>query len=674
MNMQYAFRFLILLLILKLLVFVPLGANELDTETNSHTVKPQKNDNPKDPDRGVNPEKKESYNLNRPARTLYVLGYLAERKGNLEKAIAYYRASAEKDPLAKTYYRLAYVQFNFGESNDAENNAKNAIKADKNYLDAYMLLARIALHKKNPEEALGYYSSVINLDERHAKAHLQMARIYFSRKDWSKASRHYIQILNIAALGKISNEVLIQAYYALANNFTIKNDYEMALRYFERANELNPRNMRITIRLANLYYYLGKYDLAIEKYRVILSYYPGNYKVATRIAELYFLADNDFMVQKFLKQASYFRFKGSQTLEKSKWINYTPKVVQAFSLYYKGDYDKAKALFLSLLKGNYKNPAIHYALVKVFAELNDEKSKLKSMFTTALLLSQTDMSNRSERFYRELIDKSENSRKYRYYLARLLERNKSYYLAILEFKKLLNEKKDNYHYLIHLAYLFTFTDQEKRSLKVYDQILLQKPNDPQVYFLKGISYYRLQDYAKARIAFTMAAQLKETPDYYYHLAAAWEKLGNAKEAITAARKAIKLDPQDGKSNNFLGYLYADYNQNLNEAVDLIYTALESDPENAAYQDSLGWAYFKMGNLRKAYEHVKLSIQYFKKEDYQDPVAYEHLGDILLKTGKFNEAIHAWEQGIKLYGENKENNTEKEILKLKQKIDDARKNR
>src|SRR6185436_17674556 len=75
----------------------------------------------------------------------------------------------------------------------------------------------------------------------------------------------------------------------------------------------------------------------------------------------------------------------------------------------------------------------------------------------------------------------------------------------------------------------------------------------------------------------------------FDLAAARERVGDLPGAEAAVRDVLKRDPDNAIALNFLGYLWADHNLRLNEAVDMIERALAQDPDNGAYVDSLGWA-------------------------------------------------------------------------------------
>ncbi len=75
-------------------------------------------------------------------------------------------------------------------------------------------------------------------------------------------------------------------------------------------------------------------------------------------------------------------------------------------------------------------------------------------------------------------------------------------------------------------------------------------------------------------------------------------------------------------------MYAERGQNLDEAIQLIEKALEIEPENGYFIDSLGWAYYQQGRYPEALRELKRAVERAK----DDPVIFEHLGDAYAKNG------------------------------------------
>jgi tetratricopeptide (TPR) repeat protein len=121
--------------------------------------------------------------------------------------------------------------------------------------------------------------------------------------------------------------------------------------------------------------------------------------------------------------------------------------------------------------------------------------------------------------------------------------------------------------------------------------------------------------------------------------------------------------------NYLGYMMADRGENLDEALAMIKKAVDREPANGAFLDSLGWAYFKLGkydlaedNLLKASQHVMGA----------DPTVQEHLGDLYQKTGRLKLAASHWERAVAEWSRTVGPEVDQEALaKVQKKLESAK---
>src|SRR5438445_5969416 len=97
-------------------------------------------------------------------------------------------------------------------------------------------------------------------------------------------------------------------------------------------------------------------------------------------------------------------------------------------------------------------------------------------------------------------------------------------------------------------------------------------------------------------------------------------------------------------------MWADHNMNLDEAEAMIRRALESEPNNASYMDSLGWVEFRKGKFDQALNDL---LRAAKTVEHDDPVVFEHIGDTYLKLNRVPEALDAWQKAMALDPQNKQ---------------------
>jgi Tfp pilus assembly protein PilF len=104
---------------------------------------------------------------------------------------------------------------------------------------------------------------------------------------------------------------------------------------------------------------------------------------------------------------------------------------------------------------------------------------------------------------------------------------------------------------------------------------------------------------------------------------------------------LATDPQNAAVLNYLGYMLADRGAKLDEALIMVKKAVELEPANGAYLDSLGWAYFKLGKFEQAEDNLTKASQHMGA----DPTVQQHLGDLYQKTGRLKLAAAHWELAI-----------------------------
>lgn len=143
--------------------------------------------------------------------------------------------------------------------------------------------------------------------------------------------------------------------------------------------------------------------------------------------------------------------------------------------------------------------------------------------------------------------------------------------------------------------------------------------------------------------------LKKSPDntaLLYDAALIAEKLERTELMETYLRRAIKLKPEEAHAYNALGYSLADRNVRLQEAYELVAQALKLAPDDAFIQDSMGWVYFRMGNLGKAREYLERAWQ---GRPHAEVGA--HLGETLWVQGEREAARSIWREAQQLEPDN-----------------------
>jgi tetratricopeptide (TPR) repeat protein len=130
-------------------------------------------------------------------------------------------------------------------------------------------------------------------------------------------------------------------------------------------------------------------------------------------------------------------------------------------------------------------------------------------------------------------------------------------------------------------------------------------------------------------------------DVQFSLAAAYDRDAHQDRAEQIFRDLIAQDPTNADALNYLGYMLADHNQKLPEALGFIKRALAVAPDNPSYLDSLGWAYVKLSQLDQAREPLERAAAALPKVS----VIQDHLGELYFQLKRYKDAAEAWDHAL-----------------------------
>lgn len=141
------------------------------------------------------------------------------------------------------------------------------------------------------------------------------------------------------------------------------------------------------------------------------------------------------------------------------------------------------------------------------------------------------------------------------------------------------------------------------------------------------------------------AEAAGRPDWrlYFSLGAARERMGKWPEAEADLRRALKIEPDQPEVLNYLGYTWVDRGERLEEGFALIERAVALRPQAGHIVDSLGWAYFKMGEYDVALTHLERAASLSP----DDVTINDHLGDAYWRLGRRIEARFQWRRALSL---------------------------
>ena len=136
------------------------------------------------------------------------------------------------------------------------------------------------------------------------------------------------------------------------------------------------------------------------------------------------------------------------------------------------------------------------------------------------------------------------------------------------------------------------------------------------------------------------AKYPDSFELLYDRAMAAERIDRLDVLEADLRKVIKMKPDYAHAYNALGYTLADKTKRLSEAKELIEKAYKLQPDDPFILDSLGWVYFRMGNMNEAIKHLQTAYG-----QRPDPEIAAHYGEVLWSAGNRDEARKIWNAAL-----------------------------
>jgi tetratricopeptide (TPR) repeat protein len=187
-----------------------------------------------------------------------------------------------------------------------------------------------------------------------------------------------------------------------------------------------------------------------------------------------------------------------------------------------------------------------------------------------------------------------------------------------------------------------FAGKPEQGISLLEEAVKKHADEPTAYVALAQVYADADRGAQA-VKLLQEAQAKFPSDtaVTFELGAAFDKQKKFAESEAAFRQLLARDPENAAALNYLGYMLAERGERLDESVTFVKKALQLEPENGSFLDSLGWAYFKADKLDLAEDSLRRAADQLQTNS----VIQDHYGEVLLKLGRLDEAIAAFTRAL-----------------------------
>ncbi|HZU09999.1 MAG TPA: tetratricopeptide repeat protein [Pseudacidobacterium sp.] len=612
------------------------------------------------------------------------------------RAIEEYKLALNADPDSPYLNaHLAELYFDTGRVRDAIAAAQSEIQKDPDNLEAHKLLGRIYLRslgnmQNGPSEqmlkkAIDEYKEIVRLEPGSTEDHLFLGRLYMLDHDSVHAEEQFKAaqkidpdsedvVLNIAGLYSEQGDFqraaqILQALpeddqtpktlYALGQIYDQLKDNKKALDAYQKAYDLEPDNLDVERALAQSQMNNGQKDAALKSFKDISSGDPSDAQSLLSIAKIERQQGKYEDALASLKKA---KDLVSDSLE----INFE----EALDYDALGQFDQA-AQVLSKLVADSEHPSGAYSqgeknnravFLDRLANVYREQGKTDQAIATYQKMADLG-GDYTSRAYQNMVNVYRDAHQY----------DKATAIAREAVTRLANDKDNLRDAKLTLASQLCDTGKADEGISLARSLLNgNTDNDRMVYFQMAEMYIRMKRWKDAEDIINQADQISTKPDdkanVYFERGELEERQKHYDQAESWFRKVLDLQPNSAVTLNYLGYMLADRGVKLNEALAMIKKAVQLDPQQYAYLDSLGWVYFKLGDYTLAEENLTKALA----RNSGDPTVHDHLGEVYEKTNRLKLAAAQWEQSLNYYAHSLSADADpSDVSKVQKKLDSAR---
>lgn len=480
------------------------------------------------------------------------------------------------------------------------------------------------------------------------------AIFYAISKCYSQISKHSLAIENAREAVRLSPEQ--QTYRRnLADILAAAFDFDGAAQQFEELIKRDSSQVEVWYNLARIYQQ-RKPLRALEVYQHIIDRFGPEWEVLLQIAEL-----NNRM-GKFDKAAD--ALLEMSTLDPG---NKELKKTLAQTYARAGNFDEALKVYVDLkdihpddleiqteMAGLYLARGEHARAAKEFDVLlaRDTVSVEVKVHIGELYFAQmakdSTLAPVTKKIFERITAKHPDDWRAYWFLGAIGSMTRDDSLTTRSFKRVTELASWNADAWVYLSGVFLGRNDFTEVVRILESAVKILPDDFRVNFFLGLSYSRLNRNIDAVRMLERARQINPKDlDAIAQLALVYDAMRRFEESDALYEEALKLDPENHLVLNNFAYSLADRNLKLDLALAMSRKAVDAQPENASYLDTIGWIYYRLGRYIEAETWTKKAIS----KGEVNAVVYEHLGDIYYRMNQKDLAIEHWNMALKLDEQN-----------------------
>lgn len=466
---------------------------------------------------------------------------------------------------------------------------------------AYSSLGKHSLAAQHAREA-------VEREPANLKFRENLAQIYLNAYQYPLALKEYESIL---ALDSSNTQALFTVARLLQPTQPLK-----ALSLYKQLLENEGDQWDILLQAAELSTTLGRFSDAATYFKRMLSIDPGNRALRRQLAGMYVRSNKDSLA---LEELGTLVETDSSDVESAAALG---------ELYLeRGKYDSALVLYNQLMTRLKGNAEVKLRIAIAYFGRLQRDSTLEKQTTT---------------MFRELIAELPGDWRPHWYLGAIAATHGRDSVAIAHFDSVTARAEWNADAWYYLGSLHMQRNELTKAVTVLERAVQRVKADARLFLLLGVAYDQLQQHEKAADAFRRGLGIgPEDVNLLSSLALTYNRLNRMAESDSLYERALQIDPGFHLALNNYAYSLSERRLQLDRALEMSKKAVEAEPHNGSYLDTLGWVYFMLGKYDLAMEYVGKSIA----SGEASPVVLDHMGDIYQKLGDRTKAREYWQKAL-----------------------------
>ncbi len=442
--------------------------------------------------------------------------------------------------------------------------------------------------------------------------------------------------------------------------------FNQAVESFKQALIYRPNSFFLHFRLADEYLRAELYLQAFEQCNNLLKKQPDNVALRLKLGKIY---EKNHLYKK--AQAEY----GSILKKNPHHIKTLYQ--KAFLHIQTGELAPARSVLTTLSRLEENNlHKIHYLLFKIDTKagrnlraLSHLKKSLhfqpdfaESAFELSSYYRKTGRIETAIQILEELQKNTGFSPRLSFALFYLHIQQKNQDKAIRYLQPFLEAHPNNWLFPLQLVGIWGRNGEYDKIPPVFEKILSAYPRaSSKIYTLYARFFEHRGNFSKALDILSKAASIfPNDTNILFHMGFVYDRLGQTKQVVKWMKKVLKLDTGHVEALNHLAFIYAESNENLESAEQMVAKALSVSPDDSYILDTAGWVFFKRGKIKKALEYLERAY----RNNTSAGFIAEHLAEVYYHLNMIDKSIALYKKAIGLEtNENKRKQLEKKLLSI-----------